>query len=85
MDSDEYLLHVCRYIHRNPLEAGLVKKLSDWRYSNYLEWIGERDGTLFDREFVEVHYPLVGDYKAFVLGDVDESVEKRVAGYCVDE
>ena len=84
VDSDGYLLHVCRYIHRNPLEAGLVEKLSDWPYSNYLEWIGAREGSLIDREFVEAHFPTAGDYERFVLDDVDEAVEKRVLAYCVD-
>ena len=36
----EYLLHLCRYIHRNPLNAGLVKHPAEWPFSNYLEWVG---------------------------------------------
>jgi REP element-mobilizing transposase RayT len=37
VDRDDYILHVCRYIHLNPVEAGLVSKPEQWAFSNYLE------------------------------------------------
>ncbi len=33
--GDSYLLEVLRYIHRNPLKAGLVKKPDDFKWSNH--------------------------------------------------
>jgi hypothetical protein len=30
-----HLLHVTRYIHRNPVEAGLVPHPADWPWSSY--------------------------------------------------
>lgn len=41
VDREEYLLHLSRYIHRNPVEAGLVKRCSEWEYSSYREYVGE--------------------------------------------
>ena len=38
--EDRYLIHLCRYIHRNPLEAKFVNDAGLWKYSDYLEWIG---------------------------------------------
>ena len=61
-----YLLHLCRYIHANPVLHGLVDDIADWPYSNYLEWTGEREGTLVDREFVQAHFPVAGGYRVFV-------------------
>jgi len=52
VDNDGYLLHLCRYIYANPVKAGLVLDPKDWVYSNYLEWVGERQGTLVDMDFV---------------------------------
>lgn len=46
VDKDEYLLHLSRYIHLNPVEAGMVQKVEDWSFSSYLEYIGLRKGTL---------------------------------------
>ena len=60
------MLHLCRYVHWNPLEAGLVTDLRDWPYSNYLEWIGERGGTLVDREFVKSCFSMPEAYIEFV-------------------
>jgi len=75
--DDVYLLHLCRYVHLNPLEAGLVADLCDWPYSNYLEWIGQRNGTLVDREFVKSHFPTPAEYIQFVA---DHTPPKKIAG-----
>ena len=66
VESERYLLHLCRYIHANPVIHGLVDDVADWPYSNYLEWIGERAGTLVDRDFVRAHFPTPDSYRAFV-------------------
>lgn len=43
IDSDSYLAAVSRYVHRNPLEAGLVEKLVDYRWSSYRDYLGCRN------------------------------------------
>jgi hypothetical protein len=35
VDADSYLLELLRYIHRNPLEAGLVKDLNKYPWSSH--------------------------------------------------
>ncbi len=35
VEKDSYLLEVLRYIHRNPLRAGLVKRLEDFSWSSH--------------------------------------------------
>ena len=37
VDNDAYIVHLCRYIHLNPVAAGLVGEPGSWRFSNYLE------------------------------------------------
>jgi hypothetical protein len=66
VEQDGYLLHLCRYIHANPVIHGLVEEVADWPYSNCLEWVGERAGTLVDRDFVQAHFPNPDDYRTFV-------------------
>lgn len=34
VESDEYLLTVLRYIHQNPVKAGMVKSVEDWKWSS---------------------------------------------------
>jgi len=35
VDSDEYLMEVCRYVELNPVRAGLVARVEDWAWSSY--------------------------------------------------
>jgi len=61
------VLKVCRYIHRNPLDDKLVNNLEDWKYSNYLEWIGKRNRALYDKELIKKHFSKPELYKKYVL------------------
>ncbi len=40
VESNEYLLTVLRYIHQNPVKAGITKNLEDYLWSSYDEYIG---------------------------------------------
>jgi REP element-mobilizing transposase RayT len=60
-----HLLHLCRYIHANPVVHGLVGQVEEWAYSNYPEWVELREGTLVDRAFVQEHFTRES-YEAFV-------------------
>lgn len=35
VDSDEYFITVLKYIHQNPVKAGIVKECSDYEFSSY--------------------------------------------------
>ncbi len=35
VQNDAYLLQLSYYIHRNPVRAGIVKRLADYRWSSY--------------------------------------------------
>ena len=39
VEVDEYFLHLIRYVHQNPIKAGMVKKLSEYPYSSYNEYL----------------------------------------------
>jgi len=69
VDKEEYLIHLCRYIHCNPVggKKPLVLNLEQWTYSNYPEWIEVRNGELVDREFIRTYFPTREDYKEFVF------------------
>ena len=66
IDKEAWLLHLVRYIHLNPVQAGLVFDAKDWPYSNYLEWIGERNGSLVDRDFIKRSFDSANVYIDFV-------------------
>lgn len=66
VESDEYLRHLCRYIHTNPVRHGIATSLELWPYSNYLDWIGKRQGTLIDQDFVRSHFGTGSAYQAYL-------------------
>ena len=72
VDTESYVLQLCRYIHLNPVTAKLVTHPAEWPYSNYREWIGEREGTLKDEAFIREYFPTPEDYRRFVLDYQDE-------------
>jgi REP element-mobilizing transposase RayT len=63
----EHLLNLCIYIHANPVKDGLVSLPEEWEYSNYLEWMNLRAGTLVNREFIRDHFGTAEEYKKLVM------------------
>ncbi|MDW7738698.1 MAG: transposase [Bacillota bacterium] len=50
VEDDTYFLTVVRYIHQNPLKAGIVKDIERYKWSSYNSYF-ERD-SIIDTEFV---------------------------------
>lgn len=67
IQTSSHLLHLCRYIHGNPVKDGLVADPADWPYSNYLEWIGERGGMLVDHAFIQRQFDNAHEYRKFLF------------------
>ena len=84
VDNDEYLLHLSRYIHLNPVLAGLVLRPQDWEFSSYREFIGVRSGTLPCPELVLAQLGGPADYRAFVEAYQPRDRDK-IAGLQFDE
>jgi REP element-mobilizing transposase RayT len=71
VDTKSYYTTIIMYIHQNPLKAGLVTKLTDYKYSSYpaylstkstmikkddvLSWFGGLEG------FIEDHHVMVAE------------------------
>ncbi len=70
IESDEQLLHVCRYIHLNPLIEHVVRDLKKFPYSSYLEFLGEKSGFCIKEEVLR-HFTSLQAYETFVLDSQD--------------
>jgi hypothetical protein len=84
IETDSHLLHLCRYIHANPVKDGMVETIKQWPYSNYLEWVGLRGGKLVDREFIDDHFRSVVEYVTFVEAYLLERVVIEELSYMLD-
>lgn len=49
VETDAYFLTVLRYIHQNPLKAGITKKSNSFRWSSYHEYM--ENASIVDIEF----------------------------------
>jgi len=70
VETDDYFKVVIRYIHRNPLKAGMVARLEDYTWSSYREYLGLNDTYHVDKDFVlklfnEDQAEAIKDFKAF--------------------
>jgi len=75
VDKNEYLLHLSRYIHLNPVTARLVKRAEDWEFSSYPEYLGLRDGTLPRPGVVLSQFPSPDAYHQFVEAYIESDKE----------
>ena len=66
VQAHTHLHNLCIYIHANPVKDGLVAAPEDWIYSNYLEWLGQRNGTLVDPHFIQEHFGSPAEYQQLV-------------------
>jgi putative transposase len=51
VESDAYFLTVVRYIHQNPLKAGLVSDIGEYRWSSYREYVNINKRKMIDVSF----------------------------------
>ena len=63
VEVDEYFMQLIKYVHRNPLKAGLVKEIGEYQYSSYNEYLGNEGiadtdfvlDMLEGNDFIELH------------------------------
>ena len=77
-------MHLSRYIHRNPLEAGFVHRAEEYRWSSYPAYLGlVKRPKWLTIDYVMAALPsgrTAEDYRAFVEGEDWESFPHVVVG-----
>jgi REP element-mobilizing transposase RayT len=84
VDNSSYVYALTRYIHLNPVVAGLSKSPGDWHFSNYLDWVGVRNDDLFNPKFRDMFFSSPEEYKEFVVADIPQAIERKLAKYYFD-
>jgi putative transposase len=64
--NDEYLVHLSRYIHLNPVFEGLVERPDEWEFSSYREYAGVRKGLLLRPDILLTQFDSAHAYAQFV-------------------
>jgi len=74
IETEEQLLHVCRYIHLNPYSSYIVKNLKDlevYPYSSLPEYLALQKTDFCQKEIVLAQFKNPADYKKFVFDQAD--------------
>ncbi|MBI4546693.1 MAG: transposase [Ignavibacteriae bacterium] len=85
IDSDRYVLQLIRYIHLNPVIAGLVRNPEDWLFSDYRVWIGLDVNSLTDRSFRNIYFDNGRAYRKFVEDYRNDMARSQIKKYLLDE
>lgn len=89
IESDEYLLQVSRYIHRNPIPIstpGVEPALYPW--SSYPAYIGRKKDSLVDPSYILSYFASnnsAKDYKQFTEYDILEEEEVQVKEFVFED
>jgi len=82
VDADSYLLELLRYIHRNPLEAGLVKDLNKYPWSSHKGYLSNAEKwnwlyrSFILQLFAKDRKEATNTYKKFVLMETPEEINR---------
>lgn len=85
VETIQYLLTVIRYIHQNPLKAGMVSRVGEWRWSSFLGYL---DNPIYAKDILDSDHILQyfsenksiaqSRFKAFnLVNNKDECLEDR--------
>lgn len=91
METDEYLLELSRYIHRNPLDVLASTpgvELADYRWSSYPRYLTRTEGKLIDPTFILNYFSKAEpakDYKKFVEYDFTDKDLSKIEYLIFDE
>ena len=81
IDGEEYFLSVVRYIHRNPLRAGVVSDLDRYRWSSHWGYLNPTQcpGWL-SRGAVLARFGNLREYQRFMHEKIEQEVEEFYRG-----
>lgn len=85
VESDDQLVFLIRYIHLNPVAAGMVEQPEEWRFSDYSEWIDLNEARASVIGCRDVSFRNGTDYREFVETNVHEEDKTRFALLLFDE
>lgn len=77
IEKERYLLSVSRYIHLNPVKAGIALKPEDYKWSSYLSYIGIEEKNWLNCDWILEQYSneraiAVDMYKNFVDNGIEQ-------------
>lgn len=71
VDTDVYLINVLRYIHNNPVKAGIVQRAEEYRWSSFSCYLNPQIGVV-DVEEIYSYFPDRNNLLSVLTGNEEE-------------
>ncbi len=66
IDNGIHLLQLCKYIHMNPVRKDIVDLPEQWEYSDYSDWINEKESKFLSLDVRKEICPYPKQYQKFI-------------------
>ena len=81
IDAEEYFLSVVRYIHQNPLGAGVVSDIDRYRWSSHWGYLNKKQcPDWLDTRSVMSRFGGLKEYRRFMHDEIEEEIEEFYRG-----
>lgn len=81
IDDDSYLLECIKYIHLNPVKAGIVERPQDWQFSSYKQYLSNNKLTMIDSSFIFHFFDTINEFVEFSEDDNGNNEPKYFIDY----
>lgn len=81
VETESYLIIVLRYIHQNPVKAGIVKKLESYQWSSYKQYLlaYQDQNSFIDTQLIKAYFIKIEDFISNMNAkNNDECLEYRL-------
>jgi putative transposase len=76
IEDDGYLLDCAKYIHLNPVKAGLVNSPELWKYSSYMAYVHKEKISSVNTFEVMRYFETVSEFRDFIEFGIDQYESK---------
>jgi len=76
VDSDRYLLQLCRYIHLNPLQAQVAKDIVAYKWSSYYAFISGKNPAWLTTDRILDYFRTQEDFEHYIGLGIDEEIRR---------
>src|SRR3990172_9104082 len=81
IDAEEYFLSVVRYIHQNPVGAGVVSDIDRYRWSSHWGYLNKKQcPDWLDTRSVMSRFGGLKEYQRFMHDEIEEEIEEFYQG-----
>lgn len=76
--DEPYLMAALRYVEKNPVRAGIVKKAWRWKWSSAGVHVGQRNGIIYLEDITNLIDTSVEEWKQYIGSDENEEVIENI-------